>query len=193
MNVFYKWLGAILLLLTNSNVNAREITYILIDEWFANGAYTNSPQKIDIDNPPTRIYEDEAIGLTLLNGMFYQTSAREQISKAGEKKKCNGYQGECFVIKDRVKLFLPANFNPNIPQVWTWENYKYSTITHSKFSLLGRELVVTDIIASCTECLFNNVRFQFDHEIGITSFKVSANGASLRYLLGSKKGFFAKK
>ncbi|MDI5838197.1 hypothetical protein [Shewanella xiamenensis] len=181
------------ILLSVSSAKAGEITYILIDEWYEGVASShNSGLLNNEDSQQKELLYEKSTGFSLSESLVYPLIGNKRFSSVGGVKKCNGFQGECLVIDGLLKLSLPSNFDGNTVQKWTWENYSYTTSVKKEYSLLGNKLHVTEILATCTECTFNKARFEFDNDKGITSIKLSAEGATVSYLLGSSTGFLAK-
>ncbi|PWF62965.1 hypothetical protein CBX96_12265 [Shewanella sp. BC20] len=181
------------ILLSVSSAKAGEITYILIDEWYEGVASShNSGLLNNEDSQQKELLYEKSTGFSLSESLVYPLIGNKRFSSVGGVKKCNGFQGECLVIDGLLKLSLPSNFDGNTVQKWTWENYSYTTSVKKEYSLLGNKLHVTEILAACTECTFNKARFEFDNDKGITSIKLSAEGATVSYLLGSSTGFLAK-
>lgn len=189
----YKSILLTAILLATSNTKASEITYILMDEWYEEGVSSrNSASLNNTKGQPKELIYEKTTGFSLTENLVYRLVGNERFSSVGGVKKCIGLQGVCLVIDGVLKLFLPSDFDSNTTQKWVWENYSYTTSVRKEYSLLGNKLHITEILATCTECIFNKVRFEFDDDKGITSIKLSTDGATVSYLLGSSTGFLAK-
>jgi hypothetical protein len=188
----YKPIFLTAILLVASNTKASEITYILVDEWYEEGVNRyNSALFNNAESQPKEILYEKLTGFSLNLNLVYKLVGNEKFSSVGRVKKCNGLQEECLVIDGVLKLYIPSDFDNKAIQRWEWENYSYTTNVRKEYSLLGNKLHVTEILATCTECIFSKVRFEFDDVKGIISFKLVADGATVSYLLGSSIGFLA--
>lgn len=190
----YKSIFLTAILLATSNTKASEITYILLDEWYEEDvSRRNSALLINAEGQHKKLIYEKLTGFSLSENLVYKIIGNEKFSSIGFVKKCDGLQGVCLVIDGLLKLSLPSDFDGNTTQKWMWENYTYTTSVRKEYSLLGNKIHITEILATCTECTFNRARFEFEDDMGITSIKLSANGATLSYLLGSSTGFLGKK
>ena len=190
----YKFLIVISIALFSSSLSANEIRYILTGEWFEQGvAQTNrkSLHKIT-DSFTERLVSESLSGFAVSEKVVFHTIGIEKFNKIGSVQSCNGLQRKCMVIDGYFKLYLPSDFDALKAQKWDWGGYKYSTNLTKKYAILGRELNITEILATCAKCNFDIARFEFDSEIGITSISLTGEGFALRYMLSSSIGLYAK-
>lgn len=176
---------------TQSSI-ASEIKYILIDEQYEHTKpFFTDQTNIKLPKNKALLLEDVA-GFSIQKEIVYNIVGSKKYTVAGKIEPCDGLQGKCLIIDEILKLYIPANFDDCTARKWKWQNYLYSTTAKKEYNLLGKKVKTTEIVAKCKECVLDHIRFEFDSNIGIISFKLVAQGVSLSYMLSSSEGFLSK-
>lgn len=112
--------------------------------------------------------------------------------KKGEVVDCDGYQNTCLVLDELFKFKIPADFDFINTNVWSWEDFKYETISKRKVDFLGQQHDIVEIIGFSKKSPTKVVEFYVSEKKGLLYFTVRLEGYRAIYVLSTYSGLWGR-